>query len=93
MEQDDNFSIWLIEHKCFELSYMYEVQSESSRTVLVVLFVFNEESQNFAYLWVKQFSTQQYIYLGAFSSNHRKFRAQSMDTNNVWITLELTTLL
>ena len=24
---------------------MYEVQSESSRTVLVVLFVFNEESQ------------------------------------------------
>ena len=27
----------------------YEVQSESSRTVLVVLFVFNEESQNFAY--------------------------------------------
>ena len=29
--------------------YNYEVQSESSRTVLVVLFVFNEESQNFAY--------------------------------------------
>ena len=29
--------------------YKYEVQSESSRTVLVVLFVFNEETQNFAY--------------------------------------------
>ena len=30
-------------------TYLYEVQSESSRTVLVVLFVFKEESQNFAH--------------------------------------------
>ena len=37
---------------------LYEVQSESFRTVLVVLFVFNEESQNFAYEWEKHFSTQ-----------------------------------
>ena len=48
----------------------YEVQSESSRTVPVGLFVFKEESQNFAHLWENHFSPQQYINLGAFSSNH-----------------------
>ena len=36
---------------------IYEVQSESSRTVLVVLFVFKEESQNFTHKWEKHFST------------------------------------
>ena len=35
--------------RSLNIMVIYEVQSESSRTVLVVLFVFNEESQNFAY--------------------------------------------